>query len=143
MSSTKLICLVLFTTALSSCGTLIKLPNTKACSVAGLITAGADCAWTNDPKTEEMTFEQFMDFLTPNATRGGAICQSADDWTKMTTALEQACRKLGKYCTKELKNSLNLLRAQLRGISQPTKLGRAARANTADDSFWVEPDADY
>lgn len=102
-------------TVLSGCVS-IKVPNTTACSVAGVLAAGAICAETITGKTSDMTLDQFLDFLEPKAERpdpndpsatipgrAGAICQSAEDWGRIKTTLEQACRELGSKCSYELK----------------------------------------
>lgn len=93
----------------SGCGTLV--PNTRACTAAGSIASGAICAETNTGKTSEMTFDEFLNFLEPqtNPERAGAICQSTEDWNKLKTALEQACRGLGKRCTYEIKSAIKTI----------------------------------
>lgn len=98
------LCLILFALAQLSCATL---PNVRACAVAGTLSSGMDCAYTLTDKTEELTFEQALDFLEAQPerpdperpgemlpARGGAICMSADDWNRMKTELEKACKKL-------------------------------------------------
>lgn len=103
--------------SLSSC---VTLPNTEVCTVAGLFTAGAICAETLTPKTRDMPFEMLIEYLEPQTerpdpehpgqtlpARGGAICQTAEDYGKIKTVLEQACRELGSKCSYELKGFLN------------------------------------
>jgi hypothetical protein len=97
----KKLCLGLSALALSGCVS-IKVPNTEVCTVAGILSEGAICAETQTHKTRDMTLDQFLDFLLPTDAHGGAICQSADDWNKMKTALEQACRELGTQCSLEI-----------------------------------------
>lgn len=105
------ISLILFAfMALSGCraGKII-VPNTEACTVAGVVGAGAICAETITGITRDMTVDEFFDFLEPKEEhddvpgRAGAVCQTADDWNDQKTALEMACRILGKSCTYELK----------------------------------------
>ncbi len=94
----------------------VVVPNTEACTTAGTLAAGAFCAETLTGKTRDMTTDQFFDYLEPQAARpdpenpghdlparGGAVCQTVDDWNAQKTALEQACRILGKNCTYELR----------------------------------------
>lgn len=82
---------------LSSC---VTVPNVKVCSVAGVMTAGAICAETISGKTSEMDFNQLIDFLEPqqNPKRAGAVFMSSEDFNKVKTALEEACRELGPKC---------------------------------------------
>ena len=93
--------LFLFVLTISSCAALT-IPNTKVCVVAGIMAAGADCAYTLSEKTETMTLDQFLDFLEPSEGKAAALCQSADDWNKNKTALEQACHSLGAKCSYEV-----------------------------------------
>lgn len=89
-------------------GCKIKVKNTRICSVAGLLTAGMDCAYTLSDKTEELSMKESLEFLHPQPERedpampgkklpkrAGAICQSADDWNSIATSLELACDKIG------------------------------------------------
>ncbi len=97
----------------------VTVPNVGACSVAGTLSAGAICAETLTDKKWEMTLDEFLDFLEPQPerqdpadvskilpARAGAICQSADDWNAMKTALEQACRELGSRCSYQVKQAI-------------------------------------
>jgi hypothetical protein len=124
--------------ALSGCATTV--PNTRVCAVAGVLTAGADCAHTLSDETESLTLEQFIDFLEPAPerpdpahpgqvlpARGPAMCQSADDWGKAKTALEQLCEKAGSRCTYEMKQKLaevagRIDRLQLQTLAKPKGL---------------------
>lgn len=113
----KLACLASFSLLISGCVTVV--PNTRACTAAGPLSAGMICAETLSDKTSELTFDEAIEFLEaqperpdpnePGATlpaRAGAICQSADDWNKQKTALEQACRRLGRKCSYEVRSAL-------------------------------------
>lgn len=91
------LCLALFVTV-SGC---VSVPVTTGCTVAGTMSAGAICATTSG-ETSEMTLDEFLNFLEPTELRGGAICQSAEDYKKQKVALEQACRELGPRCSYEL-----------------------------------------
>lgn len=108
--------LILFVSGLLASCASIRIPETEVCGVAGVLQAGANCALTLSPKTREMTFEEFVEFLEPQPARtvngkklperGAAMCQSADDFNKLKTTLEQACEKLGKNCTYEMKQTI-------------------------------------
>ena len=83
---------------LSSC---VTVPNVTACAVNGKMLAGALCAGTNTGITSEMNLDELLTFIEPTDKRGGAILMSAEDWNKMKTALEQACREIGNGCKYE------------------------------------------
>lgn len=85
----------------------VTLPNNKLCSVSGVLADGAICATSISHETSELTLDEFILFLEPTEARGGAICQSAEDWGRLKTALEKACRLLGNRCTPELHEFLN------------------------------------
>jgi hypothetical protein len=103
----------------SACKT-ISIPNTEVCAVAGVMSAGANCAETLSEKTREMTLDEFLEFLEPKeelrdektgkiiqAERAPAICQSATDWNALKTSLETACEKLGNSCTYDIRESIS------------------------------------
>jgi hypothetical protein len=86
------------------------------------MSAGAICAETLTGNTRSMSLDEYIDFLEPQLerqdpknpgkklpARAGAMCQSSDDWNAQKTALEQACRKLGKSCTYEARKALQKL----------------------------------
>lgn len=115
--------LSLFSLLVSGCAT-VKIPNAQVCTVAGKISAGADCAWTLSNQTSEMTFDEFLDFLEPQRARpdpgkpditlparAGALCQSAEDWNKNKTALEQACKLLGRNCSRTARAAIKRMDA--------------------------------
>ena len=103
---------------LSSCVT-VPVPNTKECQVAGILSAGMNCAETITHKISELNLAETIDFLEPQPerqdpsdptktlpARAGAICRSADDARKQKDALDIACRLLGNKCTKEMKETI-------------------------------------
>lgn len=112
MKNTRSLFLILFVLVLlvllNSCAH-IEIPNTEVCTVAGKMSAGADCSMTLSDETREMNMDEFLEFLEPSEkeNRGGAMCQSVSDWNKQKTALEQACEKLGKACTYEIRAVLS------------------------------------
>lgn len=100
------------------------IPNTKLCSAAGIMSAGGICSETQTEKTYDLTLEQWIDFLEDQPERpdpahpgetlpahAAAICQSAQDWDANMTALEVACRRLGKYCGYELRVAIKRMKA--------------------------------
>lgn len=108
--------LILLAFAISLSGCKIEIEDTKECAVAGVLSAGMNCAWRISGETSEMTLDQTIEFLEPQPerpdpanpkkmlpARAGAICRSAEDARKQQTALKQACRKLGKACTLEMR----------------------------------------
>lgn len=114
----------------ASCST-IQIPNSKICTPAGMMSAGADCAYTLDSKTEEMTLDEFLEFLEPkeevrdpvtNAliepARGGALCTPASDFTAQKTALEQACAALGNKCSYEIKEAIQKVATNISSLQK-------------------------
>lgn len=113
-------------TALSFTGCVtgsVSIPNGTACSLAGKWEAGAFCAETITGIKSELTLDEYLDFLTPQderpdpldptktlPARAGAVCQSTFDWGRQKTALEQACRILGKRCPYELHQTIKTMR---------------------------------
>jgi hypothetical protein len=108
--------------ALSGCATI---PNIKACTAAGVLSAGANCAETVTGVTSQMTEDEYFDFLEPQQerpdpsspghllpARGGAICTSSEDFNRLKTEFEKACKKI--KCTKEAAQAL----ANLKVISK-------------------------
>lgn len=93
----KLLCLTLLVIA-ASC---VTVPNTRIYSVAGQLDAGMIGAETNTDWTGDLTLDETITFLEPAEDRAGAICMSAYDWNRMKTALEAACRSMGKKCKYE------------------------------------------
>jgi hypothetical protein len=88
---------------LNNCAVVV--PNTRPCHVPGVLSAGMDCAETNTGVKSRMTVEQAIAFIEPETSpspRAGAVCQSAEDYEKNKTIIEQACRLLGKRCTYEV-----------------------------------------
>lgn len=119
--------------ALVSCAN-VQVANTEVCAVAGVMAAGMDCAETLSQKTRSMDLTETIKFLEPQLAdpvkktpaRGAAMCQSADDWNKQKTALESACKILGKSCTYEIKmalataeNNISTLQAKVASKKKP------------------------
>lgn len=94
----KLLCLTLLAIAGSSC---VTVPNSRIFTVAGKLDAGMVGAETNTDWTGDMTLDETISFLEPTDARAGAICMSAYDFNRLKTALEQACRAVGKKCKYE------------------------------------------
>lgn len=93
----------------------VTIPNTRPCTVAGLLSAGAICAETLTGKTSEITFDEVIDMITPRPAsegvpaRAGAILLTTDDYNRMKTALDQACRELGTRCKREVKDTIEAM----------------------------------
>lgn len=107
--SLLLLSLVLITS--SGC---VSIPNTRACTAKGLVSDGAICVESNTHVTSEISFDEFIRFLEaqPDSEdtahpgqiiqgHGSAMCESAEDWNKKKTLIEQMCRILGKRCSYE------------------------------------------
>lgn len=105
----------------SSCGT-VQVPNTEVCVVAGKLLAGADCAFTLHGNSRSMTMEEFIVWLEPSTEKGPALCQSATDWNKQKTALEQACKILGNKCTFE--SELRMVSARIDALTKPRRVNK-------------------
>lgn len=101
----RLASLLSFLLLASSCAH-VQVPDTKICGVEGRLSRGARCDYTLHDERTKMTTDEFLDFLEPTDSRGAAICQSAEDWNKMKTALEQACFLLKKRCTYQMRQAL-------------------------------------
>lgn len=96
-------------------GCTVTLPNARVCTVAGTMSAGANCAYMNTPEIEQLDLDQWMAFLEPNAEtqKSGALCISDKDFRDIKTALEQACSKMGTACTKDTKKNLAQVSAKI------------------------------
>ena len=108
----------------------IKVPNTRAVAVAGKITGGAFWAETLSQGSGDLTMGEFIDFLEPYPKqvsedgtivfegKGAAICQSANDWIKQKTAMEQLCAALKKQCSYELKEAIDTVKKNIDGLQK-------------------------
>lgn len=87
---------------LSAC-THVTLPDIEACAVAGIMAGGADCVKSISGGTRSLTLDELIAMLEPqlDPPRGAAIIISAEDFTRLKVAIEQACAKL-KGCSKEV-----------------------------------------
>src|SRR5437660_1361619 len=98
----------------ASC-TTTEIKDARTCSVAGKLIAGGICSHTLTQETDNLTFDQFIDFLeaqgerpdpvNPKKTlpeRGAAICMSSEHFGQMKTAMEEMCRQLGSRCSYEI-----------------------------------------
>lgn len=118
MNSIKKLYLILLGLILLVLSGCVTVPNTEVCTVAGVLSAGADCAMTLSSDTRQMTMDEFLEFLLPNDKRGGAMCQSVEDWNKQKTALEQACDKLGKACSYDIREAINKVTKNIDKLQQ-------------------------
>lgn len=116
---------------LSSCISLlsactVSLPDVRVCAVAGQMSAGMDCAYTNSEKTEEMNLDQAVAFLEPqlDPARGAAMCMSSEDFSKLKTAIEQLCKKVGAACSKEAKENIERVSQNVDGLQARVRAKR-------------------
>ncbi len=106
--------------ALSGC---VTIHNYELCHLQGFlskcIASGevcGSCAETQTSNVRSMTFPQLLDFIEAQPERpdpdhpgqnlpqhGAAIMISAENYTKLKTDLEEACRQLGTFCSPEIK----------------------------------------
>ncbi len=93
---------LLFVILLSGCNT-VEIKNVTLCAVAGKLSHGAICAESNTEKTYDLTLNEYIIFLEADEAtkKGPALAMSSSDFTKMKTALEQACESLGSKCSYE------------------------------------------
>lgn len=98
--------LLLCALLVSACDVVI--PDVEVCSGKAPLSQGANCATTISGQTREIDLNAYLDMLAPNIeqNRGGAICMSTVDYSRQQTALEQACRALGKRCKKEVREAI-------------------------------------
>jgi hypothetical protein len=71
--------------------------------------------------------------------RAGAIAMSAEDMTKEKTALEQACRDLGKSCSYEKKQAIASMRSPLSRIKNGKNQKSAERTGQDQQGLGVDP----
>lgn len=133
----KKLFLSLFASALLfSC---VSIPNTRVVTVAGQLSAGGIWAETQTLATGDLSFDELLDFIEPQAervcvpvpgfpicqddqthgvtvhlpARGGAVMQSSEDYGKQKTALEEACRELGSRCSYEVQQAIAQMNTSL------------------------------
>lgn len=109
---------------LSSCKE-IKIKNWEFCSVAGILSAGMNCANSLKPDTREINLDETIAWLEPAEAvldsngkeivpaRGAAICQSSEHFNEFKTALEIACKMLKKKCSYELQQTISNMESTL------------------------------
>lgn len=121
------------------CSGCVSVPNTRIVSVSGSLSAGGIWSETQTDATGDLTFEEMLDLIDPQPERicvpvegfnickhdqstgvkvtlperGGAIIMSSQDFAKMHTALELACRALGRRCSYQIKQSLLKMKVML------------------------------
>lgn len=107
--------LLLSITTVVSCAH-VKVPDTQACVVKGVMKAGAFCDWTLSSKPEDLTLDEWIAFLEPDPEtgKGAAVCEPSEHWNKKKTALEQACALLGDRCSYEIRRTLDRYDGKLR-----------------------------
>lgn len=99
---------------LTSCGT-IKIHDTKVCTVAGKLSAGANCTRAVSGQKAQITFEDLIDMLEPTEDHGPAVIIPMNDFVDLKTELESACVYL--RCKKSDKKKLAKL---IRNINEIT-----------------------
>lgn len=84
---------------LSSCAT--EIPDIEVCAIGLSLETGATCVNSNSDKSRELTGAQFVAFVEPSDSKAPALCMSSTDFSKLKTAIEQLCHRLGQKCKKE------------------------------------------
>lgn len=106
----KLLFLLLFTLPLASCQT-VTVPNITDCTLYGQLINGGFCAETQTQTSVDLNPDDYLAFLEASPTKGPAVCQSSDDYDKITTTLDLMCRLLGNDCTLEIKQTIQSRKA--------------------------------
>jgi len=139
---------------LASCKSIsIKVKNTEACAVAGLLEGGMMCSDTLSPNKRSMDLGEMIKFLEPqNETKdesgnvvtpkkGPAVCQSLSDWNYMKTTLEQVCAILGDNCSYEVKEAIKGLNLATKAISEESMIkikGIPRQGDTGQDVATIQ-----
>ena len=89
------------------------IPDSTVCTAAGAITAGADCGTTNSGIHSQLSGDQYIAWLNPSASKAAAICESAQDFGNMITAMDEFCTDIGDYCSEENKAQIENLKSIL------------------------------
>lgn len=126
----RLICLALFGfISIVSCE--YKVRNVEACAVAGIMSAGMDCANTLSDATRSMNLDKSIEFLEPQVSppRAGAICMSAEDFNNQKTDIEVLCRKMGSACTLEAHELIDKAAMRMDLLQVRTKAKKKPKKN--------------
>lgn len=93
---------------LNSCGSL-NIHDTKVCTTAGVVEAGANCTYAVTGVQTQLNFAEFIDMLEPSETHGPAVVIPLKDFVDLKNELEQACvyLKCKKASDKSHKKKLN------------------------------------
>lgn len=121
----------------------VTVPNVNSCHVTGEFEAGCTCAESNTGIISYKTFDECLDMILAQPERpdpeasplpqshqcGGvdtmqpclpmhaaAVIEAAADWMARKTAMEKACRGLGKNCTYEMKQAIQGMRTQAKAL---------------------------
>jgi len=87
------------------------------------MSGGGACAKTLTDETRTMTLDEWILFLEPDIAtgKGAAICMSSQDYQETKTALQQACYKLGRWCTKEIKEEMMKTDARVMALQEKVR----------------------
>jgi hypothetical protein len=100
--------LLLISLFLSSCA--VTIPDIEVCASGYSLENGATCVHSQTDQIREMTAAELVAFLESSPTKAPALCMSAQDYSKLRTAIEQLCHRQGqskKRCRKEVQKSFN------------------------------------
>lgn len=96
---TRSLSVLLMTLFLSSCAT--KIPDIEVCAIGLSLENGASCVRSISDGSRELSGAQFVAYLEPSESKAPALCMSSSDFSKLKTAIEQLCHRLGQKCNKE------------------------------------------
>lgn len=107
---------------------------------------------TLSDETSSMNLDEWVAFLEPqpehpdhkDATkvipaRGAAICMADEDWNKMKTALEQACKKLGRWCSYEAQSTISGVENRVEAL-QTNVMAKRRKHDASRDASGIHPD---
>ena len=113
--------LLFLTFNITSCGT-VKIHDTKICTVAGAMSAGANCTRAVSGERTQLNFEELVDMLLPTEAHGPAVIIPLNDFVDLKNELEQACvyLKCKKRERKKLESTMSNINKLLEDPSKIT-----------------------
>jgi hypothetical protein len=79
----------------------VSYPNFKSCAVAGALSAGSFCHENISGVQTDLPFEETLDLI-----EGHSIIIPLEEFEKIKTFMDQACRELGPRCALEARSAL-------------------------------------
>lgn len=119
--------LTLFLISQTNCALMkrkkIAIADIELCAVAGSVSNGADCTTTNSKKSREINLSELIRYLEPdiNPDKPPAIIMKAEGWTRIKSALEEACIALRGLCEAEFMDELKRVDGNVQGLLSRAK----------------------